>query len=103
MNLRETAKHQDCTFNIPNVCNYNRETTVLCHLPDDSGTGKMGGKTSDSISAAFGCSACHDVIDRRSNKELSDADREFFMRRAMLRTWRTWIDMGVIKIEKTSR
>ena len=102
MNLRETAKHQDCTFNIPNCCNYNKETTVLCHLPDDSGTGKMAGKSPDWI-AAFGCSACHDVIDRRSNKELSDADREFFMRRAMLRTWRTWIDMGVIKIEKTSR
>ena len=100
MNLRETARNQDCTFNIPNVCNHNRETVVLCHLPDDSGTGKMGGKSPDWI-AAFGCSDCHDVIDRRNNtKTTHEEDREFYMRRAMVRTWRIWIETGVIKSDE---
>ncbi|MBY0241827.1 MAG: DUF1364 domain-containing protein, partial [Burkholderiaceae bacterium] len=46
------------------VCNYNPETTVLCHsnfLADGKG---MGLKAPDDR-AAFGCAACHDVLDGR--------------------------------------
>ena len=98
--LRASAKGQDCTFQIPGVCNHNPETTVLCHLPDDSGTGKMGGKSEDHI-AAFGCCACHDVMDGRviTKGGLPEQDRQFYMRRGMIRTWRKWIEMGLIKIK----
>lgn len=93
--IRDAARGQECTFNIPGVCNYNSETTVLCHLPDESNG--MGTK-SDDISAAFGCSACHDAIDGRAKSEMYKDDPEFFNRRAMIRTWRKLIEMEIITI-----
>ena len=97
--IREAARGQDCTFNIAYVCNYDNTTTVLAHLPDES---HGMGQKADDISAAFCCSACHDVIDRREFYDFEDiADgnsREWYMRRAMVRTWRKLIEMGVIKI-----
>ena len=96
--LRQSARHQPCTFQIPNCCTHLTDTTVLCHLPDDTGTGHMSGKSPDWI-AAFGCHKCHDVIDRRNNtRAISEEDREFYMRRGMIRTWKIWIDMGLLEI-----
>lgn len=64
MPIRKAARGQDCTLRIPGVCNWNPETTVLCHSPFlESGRG-MGLKAPDE-EACFGCSACHDVLDRR--------------------------------------
>ncbi|MEQ9947761.1 nuclease domain-containing protein [Pectobacterium aroidearum] len=60
--LRESACGQTCTLQIPGICNCNRETTVLCHLP--SPTHGMGYKCDD-FWAVYGCSSCHDVIDGR--------------------------------------
>lgn len=97
--IRSAAWNEPCTFAIPGVCNYSKDTTVLCHLPDDSGTGKMGGK-SDDWCAAFGCSSCHDVIDMRVHGKISREDREFYMRRAMIRTWRRLIELGIIEVKK---
>ena len=95
--IRDAARGQDCTFNIAYVCNYDNSTTVLAHLPDES---HGMGQKADDISAAFACSACHDVIDQRAVPALSvsSRDREFYMRRAMVRTWRKLIEMGVIKL-----
>lgn len=63
--IRRAARGQDCTLRIPDVCNFNPETTVLCHsnrLADGKG---MGIKAPDT-EACFGCSACHDVLDGRA-------------------------------------
>lgn len=63
--IRKSARGQDCTLRIPGVCNWNPETTVLCHsnsLADGKG---MGLKAPDT-EACFGCSACHDVLDARA-------------------------------------
>lgn len=60
--LRDSARGQFCTLQIPGICNGNPETTVLCHLP--SSTHGMGYK-SDDFWAVFGCNCCHDVIDGR--------------------------------------
>lgn len=62
--IRKAARGQDCTLRIPGVCNYNPETTVLCHSPYlDSGRG-MGLKAPDT-EACFGCHSCHGILDRR--------------------------------------
>lgn len=95
--IREAARGQDCTFNIAYVCNYDNSTTVLAHLPDES---HGMGQKADDISAAFACGKCHDSIDCRGDPQTwvqNEADREFYMRRAMVRTWRKLIEMGVIK------
>jgi len=91
--IREAARGEDCTFRIPGVCNGNPETTVLAHLPDES---HGMARKSDDISAAFACSACHDAIDRRHLVE--SFPREWYMRRAMIRTWRRLIEKGVIRV-----
>lgn len=63
--IRKAARGEDCTLRIPGVCNWNPETTVLCHSPYlESGRG-MGLKSSDQ-EAVFGCSSCHDLLDRRT-------------------------------------
>lgn len=61
--IRRAARGQDCTLRLA-VCNFDPDTTVLCHsnfLVDGKG---MGLKAADTA-AAFGCSDCHDVLDGR--------------------------------------
>jgi hypothetical protein len=57
---------------LPNICNFNNETTVLAHYRL-AGLSGMGIKSDDLI-GAWACSACHDAIDRRSN---TDLDRDY--------------------------
>jgi hypothetical protein len=91
---RKSARGEQCTFQIVGVCNGNLETTVLCHLSDET---KGMGKKSDDISAAYGCSSCHDVIDRRVRSEELENHREWYEKRAMVRTLRRMIELGVIQ------
>ena len=62
--IRKAAKDQECTLKF-DCCNHDASTTVLCHsnrLEDGKGTGLKAPDTC----AAFGCSACHDVLDGRA-------------------------------------
>lgn len=64
--LRKSAGHHDarCMFEIAGVCIWPQtHAQVLCHLPY-AGSSGMGQKCDD-YKAAFGCSACHDVMDGR--------------------------------------
>lgn len=72
MNLRDHARGQACKIRLPGVCNFNAETTVLCHLRMPGITG-VGQKAPDLL-GAHGCSSCHAVVDGR---EQSDLEREF--------------------------
>lgn len=87
--LRKSARGRDCTIE-SEVCNYNPETTVLCHI--DSEEKGMGIKSPDYF-AVFACSACHQALD---GHDLDD--RDWYINRALLRTWGIWIDEGIIKI-----
>jgi hypothetical protein len=57
--LRKSAKGRDCQVRYEGVCNFNPETTVLCHV---NGAG-MGIKKKD-LHGAWACSACHSKADR---------------------------------------
>lgn len=59
--VRNAARDQICTLRLSD-CNFNRETTVLAHLPN--GFKGMGMKGFDTV-AVFACSNCHDSIDGR--------------------------------------
>jgi len=95
--MRDSAYMENCTFQIPGCCNHGPETVVLCHLPDES---HGMGRKSDDVCAAYGCSACHDAIDGRDAQAWITVyeDKEWYMRRAMVRTWRRMIEKGVIRI-----
>jgi hypothetical protein len=63
--IRQSARDKECTLRFPGTCNGRTDTTVLCHsnrLADGKG---MGLKVPDTL-AAYGCSACHDVLDGRA-------------------------------------
>lgn len=63
--IRLSARDEECTLRFASVCNMRTDTTVLCHsnlLIDGKG---MGLKSNDAA-GAYGCSACHDVLDGRA-------------------------------------
>ena len=72
MNLRKEARGRGCMVRIPEVCNHNSETVVLCHYRL-AGVSGIGMKSPD-ILGAWACSACHDAIDRRAH---TDLDRDY--------------------------
>lgn len=55
--IRASAKDEECTLRFP-CCNYRTDTTVLCHR-NGAGAGMKAADTD----AAYGCYACHTVLD----------------------------------------
>jgi len=89
--IRQSAKGEDCQVRIPDVCNFNPETTIFAH----KGGAGMGRKASD-IHGAYCCSSCHDVIDGRvSSRYLKDAVELMFYD-GILRTQLILIEKGLI-------
>ncbi len=95
--IRRAARNQECTLRFP-VCNFDTSTTVLCH-PNELAAGKGMGLKAPDTTAAFGCSACHDVLDGRAPRpegftyELMIA----MFREAVAQTHRVLKRMGVMK------
>jgi hypothetical protein len=90
---RDAAKGQPCTMRLPEVCNGNRDTTVLCH---ENGAG-MALKAPDH-NAADMCAACHEAFDQRRYEYLPAGvyfDEEFA--RARLETIVNRIERGILK------
>lgn len=89
MNLRRQAKGRGCQVRLP-CCNFNSETTVLCHvrLPGISG---MGFKAPDLL-GAWACSACHAFCDTNAD----DATQRAFLE-GVMRTQAQLIREGVVK------
>ena len=94
--LREAAKGRPCTIQIYGVCNHNPETSVLCHLP-----GPGIGVKADDRHAAIGCSACHDVVDGRSQPPrslgFSRMELKVLFLEAVWRTQNVWIKEGLMQ------
>ena len=93
--IMDAAKGEACTLNIVGFCRYESETTVACHLPDGSGGSN---RLTGPLSIAFGCRDCHSVIDGRVITPLTREDKEFYMRRGMMRTMNRLIDKGLVKV-----
>ena len=91
--LRDSARGQECKIRIPGVCNFNPETTVLCHL---NGAGS-GTKHSD-LMAAFGCCDCHAAIDRRIKTQYSPNELELMHLQGVTRTQQFWLDNDLVKL-----
>jgi len=101
--IRRAARGQECTLRLA-VCNFDPDTTVLCHsnfLADGKG---MGLKAPDTA-AAFGCSACHDVLDGRRPRpaDLSLAGLEAAFRAAVGTTHEILRSMGLLAAEPSDQ
>ena len=89
--ITKSARNENCTLRIPGVCNFNTDTTVLCH----KNGGGMGFKH-HSIHSCYGCSSCHDWLDNRGSVTSTEKrDAEFL--RAMIETQSILIRKGLIK------
>ncbi|RWG33999.1 nuclease domain-containing protein [Mesorhizobium sp.] len=88
--LRNSARGQPCTFQIPGICNHDPATTVLCHLPSEV---KATATKSDDFHAAFGCANCHQAID---NHILSREESLYYSMRALQRTLHIWVTSGLV-------
>lgn len=62
--IRNSAKGMQCQIRLVGICNHNPETVCWCHA-NGSAAGKGIGMKSHDLLGAYGCSACHDVYDRR--------------------------------------
>lgn len=94
--LRDSAKGAPCMIQSP-VCNRNPETSVLAHHRAHWANAGAGLKPDDT-SAAIACSDCHDWLDGRINYPAgNDKDKQFFWFRGILKTFRYWVDEGVLK------
>lgn len=92
--LRKAAKDQPCALQIPGRCNHDWSTSVLAHLRQLKGGG-VGLKPPDTH-AVIACSACHDALDGRVFCDEFMADKWFYIARALVRTYDTWMRLGLI-------
>lgn len=93
--LLKAARWQQCTLQVPGICNGDTETTVAAHS-NYGEDGKGMGQKADDHCIAFACSSCHDWLDGRRNDYLTD-ERDFYFHRGMKRTIRILLAMGVLK------
>lgn len=95
--IRSAARDQPCTLQISGVCCGDWSTTVLAHLPDES---HGIARKADDLSACFACDACHSIIDGRAKWPPAEAEhKDWYLRRAQVRTWRVLFDLGVLNIK----
>ena len=89
----KSAKGQDCQVRIPEVCNFDTETTVFAHL---NGAG-MGTKHLD-IHGAYCCSDCHAVLDGHAPCKWTKDRLEKWHLEGMVRTQQIMIEQGILKL-----
>lgn len=96
--IMRAANGMPCALRLPGICNHNPQTTVFCHLP---GLGKSHASKVSDLHGSFGCSACHDAIDRHTYHlhGLTDAMVLDAMLRGLCETQARMIGLGVIKIK----
>lgn len=95
--LTEAARGLNCYLRLPNICTFNPEQTVLCHIRRGGIAGR-GQKPSD-FCAVPCCFACHDEFDQRSCKGLSRDQLDAEMLRALVQ-WLSYLDSkGLVKLK----
>lgn len=92
--LRRSARGQECTLQIFPYCNNDPDTVSLCHIGLGSGWGR---KSLDTV-AAYGCSACHAIIDGAVHKPVGKLELLQIQLRAIERTHEIMIQNGVLKL-----
>ena len=92
--ITKSAKGEECQIRIPGVCNFNPETTVLCHLNG----GGVGMKRKD-IHGAYGCSSCHDVVDGKTRPplDINAFHIPIYFYEGVFRTQEILLEKGLIK------
>lgn len=64
MNLRDSARGEECLVRIPGACLYHGDYSILSHFPGAAG-GKGKSLKSLDICGAICCTACDEIVDRQ--------------------------------------
>lgn len=92
--IRKSAKGETCTLRLP-CCNHDDSTVTFNHLRV-FGLAGVGQKPPD-FAGVYGCSACHDAIDRRDGKTAGLWGFEDLLR-ALLETQRRLVAKGLLHL-----
>lgn len=91
--LRRSARGKPCTLNIPGVCSYSPEQTVLAHIRGMGAGEGMGRKPESDLAGVYACAYCHDCLDgRQKGPDDFRTNRWMYIARALYRTHRIMWD-----------
>lgn len=93
--IRQAAKGQTCTLNVPGVCRQDKSTVVLCHL---STRRKGTGNKSPDLVAVDGCNRCHDWLDGRAFRGIAEQERDTIILKALKETLMRRINQNLITL-----
>lgn len=95
--IRQSARGEQCTINLPGVCNFDADTVCWCHSNRYEHGKGMGLKAKDEH-GAYGCSECHATYDRQKKRpdhlSLDNVEEAFTM--AMVKSRQILKDKGLI-------
>jgi hypothetical protein len=95
--ITKSANGQRCQIRLPGVCQ-DSAGVVWCHAIGQAAGKGIGMKVPDLL-GAYGCSSCHDIVDRRRFvKHLTRMEIEHAFYEGVMRSQRILIDDGVVKI-----
>jgi hypothetical protein len=96
-NLRNLARGQDCLIRVPGYCLFMPETVVLCHyrLMGVSGAGMK----SPDLLGAYGCAACHAVVDGQQDSHFTRDECRLMLAEAIFRTQLVLLEGGVLVVK----
>jgi hypothetical protein len=90
--ITKSARGEECQIRIPGHCNHDASTTVLCHINGG------GGMKQPDTEAAYGCSACHDIVDFRVASGMLRSFVMLYHHEGAMRTRKILIDKGLLVI-----
>jgi hypothetical protein len=88
-----------CQIRLVGICNHDPATVVWMHA-NGSAAGKGIGMKSHDLLGAYGCSACHDVFDRRRPTEIPRGEVELAFHEGHQRSLVLLIENGIIVVHR---
>jgi hypothetical protein len=93
--LLDAARGQECTIQIPGICNRNPETTVAAHSNSWRHGKGLGIKAHDCY-VAWACSSCHAEIDQGS--KLSRQQKDDYWQAGFEKTILQKFLLGIVRV-----
>lgn len=94
--ITASAKGEQCTIRLPNVCNHDSSTVVFAHINGIRFGHGVGIKVNDMF-GAYACSSCHDAVDGRVKTHHSKDDLHIAHLEGILETMVILNKKGLIK------
>ena len=95
--ITQSARDEQCQIRLPFICNGNPATTVWCHA-NGSAAGKGIGMKAPDYLGAYGCNACHDVVDGRRRTDMPRSELRAAFADGIFRSQQILEAKGLLKV-----